>query len=91
MKQSQTYRRSQKGNMNIDPTAYNTYRAGVAYRIMRRSRGGITHRDAWQLAAIPGFFYWLFRGPIAFFKKRNIRRKIDRKLDKSNREPQKNG
>ena len=91
MIQSQTYRRKQKGNVNIDPNDIDTYRYGYALRIMRRSRGRIGKRDAYQLAAIPGFLHWLFRRPIAFFKKQRVRRRIDRKLDKSNKERQKNG
>ncbi len=91
MRQSQTYRRKQKGNLVMDPNDYSTYRNGVAWRILRRRRGLVSPHDAWQLAAIPAFFYWIFRGPIGFFKKRKVRRKINRKLDKSNTESQTNG
>ena len=91
MRQSQTYRRKQKGNVDIDPNDIETYRYGYALRIVRKSRGRIGKRDAYQLAAIPAFFHWRFRKPISFLKKRRVRRKIDKKLDKSNREGQKNG
>ena len=91
MRQSQTYRRKQKGNVEIDPNDIDTYRYAYALRIMRRSRGRIGRRDAYQLAALPAFFHWIFRRPIAFFKKRRVRRKIDRRLNKSNKESQKNG
>lgn len=81
---SRTYQRTRKGGLNIDPDAYATYRNGVAFRILRRRRGGISHYDAWQLAAIPAFFLWAFRGPINFFKRRKADRRLRKKL-KSNR------
>ena len=90
MRQSQTYRRKQKGDLTIDPNDYRTYRYGIASRILRKRRGRIGIQDAWQIAAIPAFFYWIFRGPIGFFKKLKVRRRIDKKLDKSNKEHQKN-
>ena len=86
MKQSQSYRRGQKGNFVIDPNSYNTYRIAVAGRIIRRRRGWIKTQDAWQLAAIPAFFHWLFRKPVSFFKTRKMRRAIDKKI-KSNSNP----
>lgn len=72
--------------MSIDPDAYDTYRNGVAFRIIRMRRNGrvITHYEAWQLAAIPAFFLWIFRKPINFFKRRKADRKLRRKLE-SNR------
>lgn len=84
MRQSQTYRRKKYGDMNIDPDKYETYRQGVAFRILRKRRGRISTRDAWQLAAIPAFFLWAFRGPVHFFKKKKIDRTIRRKLAGSN-------
>lgn len=89
MRQSQTYRRGKNKDMTVDPNDYKTYRYGIAYRILRRHRGGIHMEDAWQLAAIPAFFYWLFRGPIGFFKRRKADRMIKRKLNKSNNNPAK--
>lgn len=87
MRQSQTYRRKKYSDTKIDPNAYYTYRNGVAYRLLRKSRGGMTPQDAWQLAAIPSFFLWLFRGPIRFFKKKKVDRAIKRKLARSNKHP----
>jgi len=83
MRQSQTYRRAQKGNYVLDPDKYSTYRNGVAWRIIRKNHGGITPHDAWQLAAVPAFFLWVFRGPIGFFKRRRADRVLRKKL-KSN-------
>lgn len=83
MRQSHSYRRKNAGR-DIDPNDYNTYRNGVAFRIIRRNRGRLTPHDAWQLAAIPAFFLWLFRRPISFFKKRKADRIIKRKLAKTN-------
>lgn len=80
---SQTYRRSKK-SITIDPDAFYTYRTGVALRIQRRSKNRIRGIDAWQLAAVPAFFLWLFRKPRAFFKKRRMDRKLRRHLAKSN-------
>ena len=87
MRQSQTYRRKKYSDTKIDPNAYYTYRNGVAYRLLRKSRGRMTPQDAWQLAAIPAFFLWLFRGPIYFFKKRKMDRAIRKKLAGSNKHP----
>ena len=84
MIQSHTYRRKKSGGINIDPDKMDTWRSGVAMRIMRKGRGRIKRQDAWQLAAIPAFFLWLFRGPIGFFKRKKVDRKIRHKLDKSN-------
>ena len=86
MNQSHTYSRKKNGGLNIDPDDYATYRNGVAFRIIRKSRGRYTHYEAWQLAAIPAFFLWAFRGPIHFFMKRKADRKLRRKLE-SNRNP----
>ena len=83
MRQSQTYRRK-NGSINIDPDDYNTYRNGVAFRIIRKRRGRVSHYEAWQMAAIPAFFMWLFRKPVGFLKRRKADRKIRHKLDKSN-------
>ncbi len=80
---SQTYRRSRK-SITIDPDALYTYRTGVALRIQRRSKNRIRGIDAWQLAAVPAFFMWLFRKPRAFFKKRKMDRKLRKALAKSN-------
>lgn len=85
MRQSQTYRRKKYSDVDIVPNKYETYRNGVAYRILRRHRGRLTARDAWQLAAIPAFFLWIFRGPIHFFKKMRVDRSIKRKLAGSNK------
>ena len=85
MRQSQTYRRKKSGEMNIDPNNINTFRSAVAYRIMRKSRRGMSMMDAWQLAAVPSFILWLFRGPYYFFKKKDADRKMRRKLARSNR------
>ena len=87
MRQSQTYRRKKYSDMDIDPDKYETYRNGVAIRILRRHRGRISRQDAWQLAAIPSFFLWVFRGPIHFFKKMKVDRAIRRKLAGSNKHP----
>lgn len=87
MRQSQTYRRKNYSDMNIDPNDYATYRTGVAYRIIRRHRGRISKQDAWQLAAIPAFFLWAFRGPIHYFKKMKVDRAIRRKVAGSNKHP----
>jgi hypothetical protein len=81
---SRTYQRTRKGGLTIDPDAYETYRIGVAFRILRRRHGNISRYDAWQLAAIPAFFLWVFRGPINFFKRRKADRRLRNKL-KSNR------
>lgn len=81
MRQSQTYRRGK--NVSIDPNSYRTYRIGVAGRIINRRRGQIRMMDAWQLAAVPAFILWLFRGPINFFKRRKVARRISKKM-KSN-------
>jgi len=83
---SRTYQRKRSGGLNIDPDDYNTYRNGVAFRILRKRRGAISHLDAWQLAAIPAFFLWVFRGPIGFVKRRNADRKLRRRI-KSNSNP----
>ena len=83
MRQSQTYRRSQ-GELNIEPNAFDTYRTGVALRIQRKSKGRIHGIDAWQLAAIPAFFMWLFRKPRNYFKKRRVDRKMKRALSRTN-------
>ena len=85
MRQSQTYRRKRYSDVEVDPNKYETYRNGVAYRLLRKSRGRMTPRVAWQLAAIPSFFLWLFRGPIHFFKKKKVDRAIKRKLARSNK------
>ena len=87
MRQSQTYLRKKYSGVNIDPNKYDTYRNGVAYRLLRKNRGRMTPRDAWQLAAIPAFFLWLFRGPVHFFKKMKVDRAIRRKLAGSNKHP----
>ena len=87
MRQSQTYRRKKYSDVNIDPNDFGTYRNGVAYRLLRKNRGRMTPRDAWQLSAIPAFFLWLFRGPIHFFKKIKVDRAIRRKLARSNKHP----
>jgi len=84
MRQSQTYRRGQGGNYVLDPSKYSTYRNGVAWRILRKQRGGLTPYEAWQLAAVPAFFLWVFRGPIGFFKRRRADRILRKKLEKSN-------
>lgn len=84
MKQSQTYRRGQKHGGQIDFHAYETYRMGVAMRILRRRRNKINMQDAWQLSAIPAFVLWVFRGPILFFKRKKADRRIRAKLAKSN-------
>lgn len=84
MRQSQTYRRKKYGEMVVDPDKYETYRQGVAYRILRKRRGRISPHEAWQLAAVPAFFLWVFRGPIRFFKKKRIDRAIRRKIAGSN-------
>lgn len=83
MRQSQTYRRG-KG-IDIDPNSYHTYRTGVAGRIIYRRRGRISMADAWQLAAIPAFFLWLFRRPINFFKRRRMDRKLRKKLESNSK------
>ena len=85
MRQSQTYRRKKYSDVDIDPNKYETYRSGVAFRLMRKSRGRMTQRDAWQLAAIPAFFLWAFRGPVHHFKKKKMDRAIKRKLAGSNK------
>lgn len=85
MRQSQTYRRKKYSDVNIDPNKYETYRNGVAFRILRRGRGRITRYEAWQLAAIPAFFLWVFRGPVNFLKKRKMDRAIKRKVAGSNK------
>ena len=84
MRQSQTYRKSQKGNYVMNPDKYDTYRNGMAWRILRKNRGEISPHDAWQLAAVPAFFLWIFRGPIGFFKRRKADRMLRKKLEKSN-------
>ena len=84
MKQSRTYRRGKEGK--IDPNSYRTYRIGVAGRIIRRHHGHMRMMDAWQLAAIPAFILWLFRGPVNFFKRRKVARRISKKM-KSNSIP----
>lgn len=73
--------------MKIDPNDYNTYRSGVAYRIVRRHKGRINHRDAWELAAVPAFMLWIFRRPYQWFKKRKADRLIRKKLKRSNSNP----
>lgn len=83
---SNTYRRSKKP-ITIDTNALSTYRTAVALRIQRRSKGRIRGRDAWELAAPGGFILWLFRKPIAFFKKRRVDKALKRQLNKSNSEP----
>lgn len=85
MRQSQTYRRKKYSDVKIDPNKYETYRNGVALRLLRKSRGRLTRYEAWQLAAIPAFFRWIFRGPIHFFKKKKVDRTIKRKLAGSNK------
>lgn len=85
MRQSQTYRRKKYSDVNIDPNDYGTYRNAIAYRIMRKRHGNISRLDAWQLAAVPAFFLWLFRGPIHYFKKKKVDRAIKRKLAGSNK------
>ena len=80
---SRTYQRKKSGGLNIDPDAYETYRNGVAFRILRKRHGEISHYEAWQMAAIPAFFLWTFRGPIQFFKRRKTDRMLRKKL-KSN-------
>ena len=72
----------------LDPDDYFTYRNGVAYRLLRKHR--MTHYEAWQIAAIPAFFLWAFRRPIAFFKRRKADRLIRRRLE-SNRESHSRG
>lgn len=85
MRQSQTYRRGKHNDVEVDPNKYETYRNGVAFRILRRNRGRMTPYDAWQLAAIPAFFLWLFRGPVHYFKKKKVDRAIRKKLARSNK------
>lgn len=83
MRQSQTYRRSSKG-ISIDPNSYDTYRTGVALRIQRRSKGRIKGIDAWQLAAIPAWFMWLFRKPRTWLKRKAVDRRMRRKMSRTN-------
>ena len=83
MRQSQSYRRGQKNDYVMDPSKYSTYRNGVSWRILRRHRGKLSPYEAWQLAAVPAFFLWVFRGPLSFFKRRRADRMLRRKL-KSN-------
>jgi len=89
MRQSQTYRRKKNGNLVMDPSKYSTYRNGVAWRILRKRHGEISPHDAWQIAAIPAFFLWAFRGPVSFFKRTKADRMLRRKLGKSNSKSQK--
>ena len=81
MRQSQTYRRSQK-DFGIDYDSYKSYRMAVAMRILRKNRRTIGMEDAWQLAAIPASFLWVFRRPISFFKRKKVASSITRKLRK---------
>lgn len=90
MRQSQTYRRNQH-NLNIDPNAYTTYRTGVALRIQRRSKGRIQGMDAWQLAAIPAWFMWLFRKPRTWLKRKAVDRKMRRQISRTNSGISRNG
>ena len=83
MRQSQTYRRGQKGNATIDPNKYITYRMGVAARLHKREPA-LDSYDLWQLSAVPAFFLWILRRPIGFFKRRKLDRKMRKKLAKSN-------
>lgn len=85
MRQSQTYRRT-KGSFVLDPDKYSTYRNGVAWRIIRKNPGGLSPHDAWQLAAVPAFFLWVFRGPIGFFKRRRANRILRKKLKSNSNE-----
>ena len=89
MRQSQTYRRGQP-SAHIDPNDYNTYRLGVALRIQRRHKG-MKSVDAWQLAAIPAFFLWLFRKPAAWLKKRSVNRKLRKAVSRTNSGISRNG
>ena len=82
MRQSHTYSRSKKGRTEVDPNKLIFYRYGIAARMQKRRR--LTMYEAYQLAAIPAFFLWLFRRPIAFFKQKKVKRKLDKKLGKSN-------
>lgn len=83
MRQSQTYRRGQKGGSTIDPNKYFTYRMGVAARLHKKAPE-LDAYDLWQLSALPAFFLWILRKPISFFKKRKLDRKMRKKLAKSN-------
>lgn len=88
MRQSQTYRRKQGSDYVMDPSRYSTYRNGMAWRILRKQKGRLTPYEAWQLAAVPAFFLWAFRGPVSFFKRRRADRMLRRRL-KSNNKPSK--
>lgn len=83
---SRTYQRKRSGGLKIDPDDYNTYRNGVAFRIIRKRQEEITPYEAWQLAAIPAFFLWAFRKPINHFKRKKADRMLRKKME-SNSNP----
>lgn len=87
MRQSQSYwRKLRSSDRSVDLDSYEAFRSGLAWRIMLKSNGKIRSLDAWQIAAIPSFFLWIFRNPVSFFKKRKVAKSISRKM-KSNSNP----